>query len=106
MEDLEVFLRVLLAICGGIVTIAAVIKVVWGVIEKALGTQAAIAKNAEEIAELKRATEEQARRQRDDNRVLLLCVSQMMEHMITGNDVDALKDKREMLQEHLLDNVA
>lgn len=102
MTEMETFVRVLLAIAAGIVTIGGAVAFVEHIAEKA-------SKHNRELAEQVESHEERLLRDHkrlndleSSSRLIMRGVMQLMSHEVDGNHTQQLKDVRNEMQEYLI----
>lgn len=95
MEHLQFFL----SLCGGISIIGGAVAVIWKVIAPAWRLNNRVAEVESRDAELLRRLTSLE----DMQKVQSKCLSAMLNHLITGNGVEAMKDIRDDLLASIID---
>lgn len=116
ISDLGTFIKTLLAICGGI---SVLVGAFTGVVkvseilnkrkkEKETSTEQALKQHSADIKELKddmKIVKAEVNESKETNALLLEGVKSLINHAITGNGVDQLRENRTKIDDYLVNKV-
>lgn len=115
MEEMDVFIKVVLAICGAVVTIDGASAVIsrWLSPYKALKKKVEDKADKSEFEALKDEFERLKRYQTEDhdrlkgvekgNNEICKCMLSLIDHELTGNSIDKLRKSKEEMQNYLIE---
>lgn len=99
MENIEITYNTILQIFGAIAVIGGGIKIIITAFSPYKELKAKVKKQAERIEGVESALKRIEESQRVQGRALM----ELLNHIITGNDIDKLKERHDALVEHYID---
>lgn len=98
-QELQTFIVVTLSICGGITCIGAAIST----IRKWLKPQSDINKQVENHENWLKGDKERLDKMENDNKMVMKCLLTIIDHQITGNGINNMKQTKVELQQYLVE---
>lgn len=99
MENIEITYNTILQIFGAIAVIGGGIKIILTALSPYKDLKDKVKKQAEKIKGVESALERIEESQRVQGKALM----ELLNHIITGNDIDKLKDRHDELVDHYID---
>ena len=99
MENIEITYNTILQIFGAIAVIGGGIKIIITALSPYKDLKDKVKKQAEKIKGVESALERIEESQRVQGKALM----ELLNHIITGNDIDKLKDRHDELVDHYID---
>ena len=99
MENIEITYNTILQIFGAIAVIGGGIKIIISALSPYKDLKEKVKKQAEKIKGVESSLERIEESQRVQGRALM----ELLNHIITGNDIDKLKQRHDDLVEHYID---
>lgn len=99
MENIEITYNTILQIFGAIAVIGGGIKIIVSALSPYKDLKDKVKRQAEKIAGVESALERIEESQKVQGKALM----ELLNHIITGNDIDKLKERHDELVEHYID---